>query len=60
MNAQTLARLRQLKLGGMVAALEAQQGQPGTYEALPFMERLVLLLDQECLKREHGKQHGLV
>lgn len=60
MTAQTQARLRQLKLGGMAAALEAQQEQVGTYEGLPFIERLSLLLDQEQLMREHRKQERLV
>lgn len=60
MTAQTLARLRQLKLGGMAAALETQQEQIGTYEGLPFVERLGLLVDQEHLMREHRKQDRLI
>jgi DNA replication protein DnaC len=57
---QTLIRLRDLKLGGMAAALEQQQGQPGTYEDLPFAERLELLLDREYQTRDHRKQDRLV
>lgn len=57
---QTLIRLRDLKLGGMAAALEQQQNQPGTYEDLPFTERLELLLDREYQTRDHRKQDRLV
>ena len=57
---QTLARLKDLKLGGMAAALEHQQNQPGTYDELPFAERLELLLDREFQTREHRKQDRLV
>jgi len=57
---QTLIRLRDLKLSGMATALEQQQGQPGTYEDLPFTERLELLLDREYQTRDHRKQDRLV
>jgi DNA replication protein DnaC len=57
---QTLIRLRDLKLGGMAAALEQQQGQPATYDELPFTERLELLLDREYQTRDHRKQDRLV
>ncbi|MCP5347244.1 MAG: ATP-binding protein [Pseudomonadales bacterium] len=57
---QTTTRLRDLKLGGMAAALEQQQSQPGTYQDLPFVERLALLLDREYQTREHRKQDRLV
>jgi DNA replication protein DnaC len=60
MTAQTLVRLRQLKLSGMVAALEHQQEQVSTFEALPFIERLALLLDHEHLMRENRKQDRLI
>jgi len=60
MSTQTLTRLRDLKLGGMATALEQQQEQIGTFEALPFVERLGLLLDQEALLRENRKQSRLV
>jgi DNA replication protein DnaC len=60
MTAQTLVRLRQLKLSGMVAALERQQEQVSTFEALPFIERLSLLLEQEHLMRENRKQDRLI
>ena len=51
-TAITLARLRDLRLGGMAQALERQLEQGGTYDALPFLERLALLVEQECLERE--------
>jgi len=60
MTAQTLNRLRELKLSGMAAALEQQQQQVDTFESLPFLERLSLLLDQEHLLRENRKQDRLI
>jgi DNA replication protein DnaC len=60
MTAQTLVRLRELKLSGMVAALEHQQEQVSTFEALPFIERLSLLLEHEHLMRENRKQERLI
>lgn len=59
-TAITLARLRDLRLGGIAQALERQLEQIGTYDALPFLERLALLVEQECLEREHRKQDRLV
>ena len=56
----TLARLRDLRLSGMAEALERQQEQSTTYEALPFLERLGLLVEQECLAREQRKQNRLI
>ena len=60
MTAQTLVRLRELKLSGMVAALEHQQEQVSAFEALPFIERLSLLLEHEHLMRENRKQVRLI
>ena len=54
MSTQTLAALRQLKLGGMANALQSQLEQVGTYEGLAFSERLALLVEQETLTREQG------
>lgn len=45
MNTQTLAQLRQLKLSGMAQALQTQLEQVGTYEELPFIDRLSLLTE---------------
>ncbi len=59
-TAITLARLRDLRLGAMAQALQRQLEQVGTYDALPFLERLGLLVEQECLEREHRKQNRLV
>ena len=56
----TLTRLRDLRLGGMAQALERQQEQVGTYDGLAFTERLGLLLEHECLEREHRKQERLI
>ncbi|MBS97675.1 MAG: ATP-binding protein [Oceanospirillaceae bacterium] len=60
MSTQILAQLRQLKLGGMAHALQTQLEQTGTYEALPFVERLSLLIEQENLNRAHRKHERLI
>lgn len=60
MTTQTLLRLRELKLGGMASALEQQIQQTSTFEALPFVERLSLLLEQEHTLRENRKQQRLI
>ena len=59
-TAITLARLRDLRLLGMADALGRQLDQVGTYDALPFLERFGLLVEQECLEREHRKQDRLL
>ena len=56
----TLARLRDLRLNGMVAALTQQTEQPGAYDELPFLDRLALLVESECRQREQRKQDRLV
>jgi DNA replication protein DnaC len=60
MQAQTLARLRQLKLPAMASALQSQLEQVTTYEGLSFIERLALLLDQECLSRDQHRHQRLI
>ena len=60
MSTQTVAQLRELKLGGMAAALQTQLEQVGTYEGLSFVERLSLLVEQEILTREQRKQERLI
>ncbi|TQV65599.1 ATP-binding protein [Exilibacterium tricleocarpae] len=60
MNTQIIAQLRQLKLGGMATALQTQIEQVGTYEGLPFIERLALLVEQENLSRDQRKQDRLI
>ena len=59
-TAHTLTRLRDLRLPGMATALTQQQEQPGAYEPLPFLDRLGLLVEQECLQRDQRKQDRLV
>ena len=59
-TAITLARLRDLRLSGMAQALQRQLEQVDTYDALSFLEPFGLLVDQECLEREHRKQNRLV
>ena len=60
MSTQTVMQLRQLKLGGMASALQSQLEQVGTYEGLPFLERLNLLLEHENLSRQERKQERLI
>ena len=60
MTQQTLTRLRHLKLTGMADAVQQQLEQASTYEGLPFIERLSLLVEHEQLSREQRKQARLV
>jgi len=53
-------QLVELKLSGMVAELSIQVEQPGTYEALSFIEKLALLVSREHLCREQRKQSRLL
>ena len=57
---QTLDQLRELKLGGMASALHVQNEQISTYDGIPFMERLNLLLSQEITTRQQNKHNRLV
>jgi len=57
---QTLTRLRDLRLPGMAQALTQQTEQPATYDPLPFLDRLSLLVEQECVQREQRKQERLL
>lgn len=57
---QTLTRLRDLRLPGMATALTQQTEQPGAYDPLPFLDRLALLVESECLQREQRKQDRLI
>ena len=60
MTIQTIAQLRQLKLGGMATALQTQLEQVGTYEGLPFVDRLTLLVEHECMTREQRRQERFI
>ena len=60
MTTQTLNNLRELRLGAMASAYEQQLEQVSTFEALPFTERLTLLLEHEILMRENRKHDRLV
>ena len=60
MTQQTLTRLRHLKLTGMADAVQQQLEQASTYEGLPFIEQLSLLVEHEQLSREQRKQARLV
>ena len=60
MSNQTLTQLRELKLGGMASALQTQLDQVGTYENLSFVDRIRLLVEQECLTREQRRQSRFI
>ena len=55
----TLDTLRSLKLHGLATALEEQQALPQTH-ALPFEERLSLLVDRERLYRDNLRKTRLL
>lgn len=55
----TLARLRELRLAGMVAAIEEQATSSGS-SALGFEERLALLVDREVNHRTDKRVAGLL
>jgi DNA replication protein DnaC len=51
---QTLEQLHELKLSGMIDALQQQREQPATHD-LSFEERLGLLVEREVLHRENRR-----
>ncbi len=57
---QIIMQLRQLKLTGMANALLGQIETPGTYQDLPFEQRLQLLADSEAEERLYRKQQRLL
>jgi DNA replication protein DnaC len=54
LNQPLLDRLRELRLPGFRTALEEQIADP-RYASLSFEERLGLLVDRECLRRESNR-----
>ncbi|NOU45168.1 MAG: ATP-binding protein [Methyloglobulus sp.] len=54
LNHETVSRLKELRLFGMVSALESQRQQTEA-QALPFEDRLGLLIDTEITLRETKK-----
>jgi len=60
MSNQTITLLRDLKLSGMASALQSQLEQVGTYEQLSFIERMRLLVEQECQTREQRRQSRFI
>ncbi len=60
MTQQTTAQLRKLSLSGMARALSRQLEQIHSYEDLPFLERLDLLIDHELQCRSDRKQKRLL
>jgi DNA replication protein DnaC len=54
LNHETVSRLKELRLFGMVSSLESQRQQTEV-QALPFEDRLGLLIDTEIALRETKK-----
>jgi len=50
----TLSQLRQMKLGGLITALQEQLDNP-TYRELSFEERIAWIVDREFLARKNKK-----
>lgn len=59
LNHETTAKLRQMKLAGMVEAYEQQRAVSSVHE-LSFDERLGLIVDQEWLRRQNNKMATLL
>ena len=59
LNQQTIDQLRQLKLFGLLEALEEQIALPATHE-LAFEQRLALLVERETLHRENRRLERLL
>ncbi len=59
LNNETAAKLRQLKLAGMVEAYE-QQHALFTNQSLSFDERFGLMVDQEWIRRQNNKMNMLM
>ena len=57
LNHPTLDKLERLRFTGMQRALKQQMNDPDI-DALPFMERLGLLVDREMTERENKKIQG--
>lgn len=60
MNEPTLRKLRELNLGGMVDAFQAQIANPSVYEAMPFEDRLGAIVDAESDRRAANKLARLI
>lgn len=54
LNQQTQSKLQQLQLSGMAKAYREQLEQP-SMQALPFDDRLGLMVDRELSERENRK-----
>ena len=59
LNQETINKLKNMKLTGMVDALQ-QQDSTSSYQELGFDERLALLVDWEYNRRQHGRQQSLI
>jgi len=59
LNQETINKLKNMKLTGMVDALQ-QQDSTSSYQELGFDERLALLVDWEYNRRQHGRLQRLI
>jgi DNA replication protein DnaC len=55
-----MEQLSRLRLPAFREGLREQLGNPAVYAPLPFEERLTLLVEQECLRRESRRMKRLV
>ena len=60
LNTPTLNNLRTMRFTAMAAELEKQLGDPQTYDALSFEERVALIVDAEWNRRQQNKLKRLI
>jgi DNA replication protein DnaC len=59
LNHETVNKLKQMKLNGMVDALQQQEDE-SVFQELGFSERLGLLVDREFSRRQHNRLQRLI
>ena len=59
LNQETINKLKDMKLTGMVEALRQQDADP-SYREMSFQERLGLMVDWEFSKRQHSRLERLI
>ncbi len=59
LNQETVNKLRNMKLSGMVDALQQQEGSQ-SYQEMGFHDRLALLVDWEFNRRQHNRLQRII
>ncbi len=59
LNHETVNKLKQMKLNGMLDALQQQENE-SVFQELGFSERLGLLVDREFSRRQHNRLQRLI